>query len=117
MFIEVDSTLFILLNFYAAVTNCYITYNEPLILTLLHSEGPKLHRVLAILSAIGLRWVYMVTCCMTCHATRHASIFFETMLHLGHRTCCMHNSFVMQPVLWCLYIDMCSTLKVYVAGH
>ena len=27
-------------------------------LTLLHSEQPKLHRVLAILSAIGLSWVY-----------------------------------------------------------
>ena len=34
----------------------YITFN----LTLLHSEWPKLHRVLAILSAIGLSAFFVV---------------------------------------------------------
>ena len=33
------------------LTDCFIK------LTLLHSEGPKLHRVLAVLCAIGLRGI------------------------------------------------------------
>ena len=32
------------------------SHHENLVLTLLHSERPKLHRVLAILSATGLRY-------------------------------------------------------------
>ena len=37
---------------------CAVMQNSGL--TLLHSEWPKLHRVLAILSAVGLCWILVI---------------------------------------------------------
>ena len=84
-----------LIKFYEVLSDCSVNTTVSilprinflfLVITLLHSEQPKLHRVLAILSAIGLRIILISNLLFICFNPTALSTA-KTPQSFGHSEC------------------------------